>query len=214
MRLILVGAGECAQEILAAAAAKGIRVSYGYGLTETSSGVAISVRGNPSAMEICPDDEILIAEDGEICIKAPTCVMEGYYKDSALTEQVLRDGILYTGDLGYLDEEGNLHITGRKKEILVMADGTKIFLPEYETKIAHAARLREIAAVLKEGKPVLIVHAPDRKREEIAVRLEPLMKTLPRGHQLTEIIMRETPLPRTATGKIKRWELQKETESE
>ncbi len=212
MKLILVGAGDCPKEILGAASAKGLRVSYGYGLTETSSGVAISVEGDPSAMAVCPDDEITIAEDGEICIKAPTCMMEGYYKDPEMTAGVLRDGILYTGDLGYLDEEGKLHITGRKKEILVLHDGTKIFLPEYETKILHAARIREAAAVLKNGKPVLIVYAPQLSAEQISERLIPLMKTLPRGHQITEIIMRDTPLPRTATGKIRRWELQKETE--
>ena len=139
-------------------------------------------------------------------------MMEGYYKDPEMTAGVLRDGILYTGDLGYLDEEGKLHITGRKKEILVLHDGTKIFLPEYETKILHAARIREAAAVLKNGKPVLIVYAPQLSAEQISERLIPLMKTLPRGHQITEIIMRDTPLPRTATGKIRRWELQKETE--
>ena len=77
--------------------------------------------------------------------------------------------------------------------------------------ILHAARIREAAAVLKNGKPVLIVYAPQLSAEQISERLIPLMKTLPRGHQITEIIMRDTPLPRTATGKIRRWELQKET---
>ena len=58
-------------------------------------------------------------------------MMQGYYKWPQYTEEVLRHGILSTGDLGYFDADGRLHITGRKKDILVMGDGTKIFLPEF-----------------------------------------------------------------------------------
>ena len=132
LRLVLVGAGDCPKALLDAAAAKGLSVSFGYGLTETSSGVAISVGGDPFAMEVCPDDTVTIAEDGEILIQAPTCMMQGYYKRPDATRAVLRDGVFHTGDLGRFDEEGLLHITGRKKDMLVLPDGTKIFLPEYE----------------------------------------------------------------------------------
>ena len=106
LKLVLVGAGDCPAQLLGAAAAMGLRVSFGYGLTETSSGVAISVQGDPYAMEICPDDTITLAEDGEILIEAPTCVMQGYYKRPADTAAVLIDGVLHTGDLGRFDEEG------------------------------------------------------------------------------------------------------------
>ena len=120
LKLILVGAGDCPPALLQAAAAMGIRVSFGYGLTETSSGVAISVSGDPYAMEICPDDTITLSEDGEILIQAPTCMMQGYYKRPESTAHVLIDGVFHTGDLGRFDEEGKLHITGRKKDILVL----------------------------------------------------------------------------------------------
>ena len=123
LKLILVGAGDCPPALLSAAAARGIRVSFGYGLTETSSGVAISVSGDPLAMEICPDDTVTLADDGEILIQAPTCMMQGYYKMPQATDAVLKDGVLYTGDLGRFDEDGKLHITGRKKEMLVLSDG-------------------------------------------------------------------------------------------
>ena len=66
LALVLVGAADCGADLLDAVRARGIRVSLGYGLTETSSGVAISVKGDPYAMEVCPDDTITIAEDGEI----------------------------------------------------------------------------------------------------------------------------------------------------
>ena len=206
LKLILVGAGDCAPQLLQAAAAKGIRVSFGYGLTETSSGVAISVQGDPFAMEVCPDDTITLAEDGEILIQAPTCVMQGYYKMPDATAAVLKDGVLYTGDLGRFDDEGKLHITGRKKDTLVLPDGTKMFLPELEGRIAQALGNPEIAVTLRASRPVLVFSGAG-ERETILETLKPLLRELPRGQQITDVIVTDQPLPRTATGKLKRWEL-------
>ena len=207
LKLILVGAGDCPSALLQAAAALGIRVSFGYGLTETSSGVAISVSGDPYAMEICPDDTITLAEDGEILIQAPTCMMQGYYKRPDSTAQVLVDGVLHTGDLGRFDEDGRLHITGRKKDVLVLPDGTKIFLPEYEAELMRALGHTELAVSLRAGRPVL-VYSGEAREEQIRQALKPLMAQLPRGQQLAGIYIIDQPLPKTATGKIKRWELQ------
>ena len=207
LKLVLVGAGDCPAPLLAAAAAMGIRVSFGYGLTETSSGVAISVRGDPFAMEICPDDTITLAEDGEILIEATTCIMQGYYKRPDATAAVLRDGVLHTGDLGYLDADRKLHITGRKKDMLVLPDGTKIFLPEYEARLMKGLGHTELAVTLKDGRP-LLVYSGEADKAALLEALKPLMAELPRGQQLKDILITDEPLPRTATGKIKRWELQ------
>ncbi len=207
LKLILVGAGDCPPQLLQAVSAKGIRVSFGYGLTETSSGVAISVGGDPYAMEVCPDDTITIAKDGEILIAAPTCMMQGYYKWPQYTEAVLKHGILYTGDLGCFDENGRLHITGRKKDILVMGDGTKIFLPEYEADLMKALGHTELAVTLRDDRPVL-VYSGTGEKSTLQAKLRPMMEQLPRGQQITDLLITEEPLPRTASGKIKRWELQ------
>jgi long-subunit acyl-CoA synthetase (AMP-forming) len=212
LKLVLVGAGDCPAMLLGAARTKGLRVSFGYGLTETSSGVAISVSGDPFAMEVCPDDTITIADDGEILIQAPTCMMQGYYKRPEDTAAVLKDGILYSGDLGRFDKDGKLHITGRKKDMLVLPDGTKLFLPEYESAIMKALDHQELAVVLKNGKPVLI-YSGEADAKDIEKRLRPLMVDQPRGRQITAVYVVSHPLPRTATGKIKRWELQQETET-
>ena len=207
LKLILVGAGDCPKTLLEAAGALGIRVSFGYGLTETSSGVAISVRGDPFAMEICPEDTITLAEDGEILIQAPTCMMQGYYKRPDATAEVLRDGVFHTGDLGRFDEEGRLHITGRKKDMLVLPDGTKIFLPEYEAALMQALGHTELAVTLRDQRPLLI-YSGEGSEKEILAKLLPLMTELPRGQRLCGVEIVQEPLPRTATGKIKRWELQ------
>jgi long-subunit acyl-CoA synthetase (AMP-forming) len=207
LKLILVGAGDCPKTLLEAAGALGIRVSFGYGLTETSSGVAISVRGDPFAMEVCPDDTITLAEDGEILIQAPTCMMQGYYKRPDATAEVLRDGVFHTGDLGRFDEDGRLHITGRKKDMLVLPDGTKIFLPEYEAALMQALDHTELAVTLRDQRPLLI-YSGEGNEKEILAKLLPLMTELPRGQRLCGVEIIQEPLPRTATGKIKRWELQ------
>ena len=211
LKLVLVGAGDCPAKLLGAAAAMGLRVSFGYGLTETSSGVAISVQGDPYAMEICPDDTITLAEDGEILIEAPTCIMQGYYKRPADTAAVLVDGVLHTGDLGRFDEEGKLHITGRKKDMLVLPDGTKLYLPEYEARLMQALGHTELAVILQNSRPVL-VYSGEGEAEELLRRLRPVTEALPRGQQLAGVIVVDEPLPRTATGKIKRWELQQKME--
>ena len=115
LRLTLVGAGDCPWALLKAVNALGIQSSFGYGLTETSSGVALSLGEDPYAMTVCPDCGIRLAEDGEILISSPACMMRGYYRHPEDTEAVLRGGVLHTGDLGALDAEGRLRITGRKK---------------------------------------------------------------------------------------------------
>ncbi len=209
LKLILVGAGDCPPLLLALAAAKGIRVSFGYGLTETSSGVALSLEDDPYAMTVCPDDQIRIAEDGEILLSAPTCVMKGYYKDpEATAESFTEDGLLRTGDLGLLDGKGKLHITGRKKDMLVFGDGTKLFLPEAEAQLSALLPGTDLALAQEAGKVVLHVYAQDgTTEEEILQTIKPWQQAHDRGQQIARAALHKSPLPRTATGKVKRWAL-------
>ncbi|MCR4564033.1 MAG: acyl--CoA ligase [Clostridiales bacterium] len=212
LKLILIGAGDCPEMVLNAAKRLGKKVCFGYGLTETSSGVALSVSGDSRAMEICPDDSIKIASDGEILIHAPTCIMEGYYKDTESTQEAIKDGYLHSGDLGYLDSNGRLHITGRKKEMLVLPSGTKIFLPEYEAALSRALGNSELAVILLNERPVLVINEKEEARERVLEIIKEEMKKHPRANQVADVIFTENKLPRTATGKIKRWEIQKTEE--
>ncbi len=208
LELILIGAGDCPPQLPRALKADGRRVSFGYGLTETSSGVALSLGDDPYAMTVCPDACVTVAEDGELLIEDPPCMMQGYYKDPDATAAVLKDGVLFTGDLGRFDEQGLLHITGRKKEMLVQPDGTKIFLPEYEQSLRAALDGRDFAVVGDGGAPVLILSGREDETETVRAALLPIMRELPLNRRLKAIRFINDPLPRTATGKIKRWELQ------
>ena len=204
LALMLIGAGGCPPEAIAAVKKTVPRVSFGYGLTETGSGVALSLGDDPYAMTVCPDDTVTIAPDGEILVRAPLTMMQGYLDDPKATEAVLRDGVLSTGDLGLLDEAGRLRVTGRKKEILVLHDGTKIFLPEYEAGLAEVLPGRDFAAVLFKGRPALFIFGDSSEKNEILRKIAPAMKKLPRGQQIYDILFADAPLPRTASGKLKR----------
>jgi acyl-CoA synthetase (AMP-forming)/AMP-acid ligase II len=210
LHTILVGAGDCSPDVLQAVQKSGRHISFGYGLTETSSGVAISIGEDPLAMSVCPDDTITLAEDGEILIYAPTCIMQGYYKDRAGTEEILQDSILHTGDIGMIDANGCLRIRGRKKEVLVFADGTKIYLPEYESRLAAALNNPETAVVMKGSRPMLVMQNNGMSRQDVMDAIGPVMKMYSRGRQIADVLFTDHPLPRTATGKIRRWQLQKE----
>ena len=207
LRLVLVGAGDCRAELIAAAKARGVRVCFGYGLTETSSGVALSLGDEPFAMTVCPDAKISIAEDGEILIKARRCMMQGYYKCPEDTHAALAGGTLRTGDLGRLDEQGRLTVTGRKKEMLVLPDGTKLFLPEAEAELAKLLPEAELALALRGDRVTLVVCGDGRDDKSLYDAIAPYQASRPRGQQVAAIVRRSGPLPRTATGKIKRWEL-------
>lgn len=212
LRLVLIGAGSCPPALIDLARSRGLRVSFGYGLTETSSGVAISTSGDPYAMDVCPEDVITLAEDGEILIQAPTCVMRGYYKRPEDTAAVLTGGVLRTGDLGRFDEQGKLHIAGRKKDILVLPNGTKLFLPEMEAALSAAVGTAELAVTAGKEGPEMLIQADPGEEAALWEKLRPVMETLPRGQQLRRIRFTNAPMPRTATGKIRRWELNKEDE--
>lgn len=207
LKLVLVGAGDCPPSLLAEAKAAGLRVSFGYGLTETSSGVALSLGDEPYAMTVCPDDAVTLAEDGEILLYAPTCLMEGYYKRPIDTDVAVQAGVLRTGDLGVIDDQGLLHVIGRKKDVLVLSDGTKQFLPECEGELDGLLGGGDFALVLYRGQVALALYGDSRTDDQLWQCLAPYQAARPQGQQIAAILRQTQPLPRTATGKVKRWEL-------
>jgi long-chain acyl-CoA synthetase len=128
MREATTGAAPIAKEILEFFYAAGVPVMEGYGMTETT-GLGTSCR--PESVKFgtvgppMPRVEIRTADDGEILIKGPN-VFLGYWQNEEATREVLKDGWIYTGDLGELDEDGHLRITGRKKDIIITAGGKNL----------------------------------------------------------------------------------------
>ncbi len=118
---------------------RGVMLLPGYGLTESSPVIALS---SPTAFrrgavgKAIPGIEVRIADDGELLTRGPH-VMKEYWKDAELTRQTIRDGWLYTGDLGAIDADGYISITGRKKELIVLSTGKKAVPTQIEGLLLH-----------------------------------------------------------------------------
>jgi long-chain acyl-CoA synthetase len=134
----------------------GLMVLQGYGLTESSPVISFNTPAHHKLATVgraLPGVEVKIAADGEILTRGPH-VMKGYWNNPAATAEALRDGWLYTGDLGSLDADGFLSITGRKKELMVLSTGKKI-VPAYLEGLLLADPCIDQAVVVGEGRSYL-----------------------------------------------------------
>ena len=216
LKVALIGAAPCTPEVTAALRAKGIKVYLGYGLTETSSGIAITQDlDEPDALYPCPGADFHIEEDGEVTVATP-CMMQGYIGD----EPMFDGDRFFTGDLGWFDEKGRLHLKGRKKDVLLMPDGTKIFCPEYEEDLIKETGLPDIGITLKDGRAVLVAgsltddaEGSGKLRQKLLETVGEYNRSLLRSQQIYDVIVRKDALPRTATGKLKRYELESQMSS-
>ena len=136
--------------------AAGLMLLQGYGLTETSPVISFNCRARYKITTVglpIPGVDVKIAPDGEVLTRGPH-VMKGYWKNPQATAEAIRDGWLYTGDLGQLDDDGFLTITGRKKELLVLSNGKKV-VPSFIEGLLIADECIDQAAVAGEGRAFL-----------------------------------------------------------
>jgi long-chain acyl-CoA synthetase len=149
-----------------------VPILAGYGLSETSPVIAAS--GEHAYKPGCVGRaihgvEVRISDDGEILTRGPH-VMQGYWKDAEATEQILRDGWLHTGDLGELDEDGFLRITGRKKELIVTSAGKNIVPGHLEGLLSQSPLILQVV-VFGEGRSYLTaLIVPDADAFKAAMR--------------------------------------------
>ncbi len=154
IRYCLTGAAPISEEILEFFYGAGIPLIEGYGMTESSAGISLTPLGHPrfgTVGRALPRVEIRIADDGEICVRAPN-VFEGYYGNPEATAETLVDGWLHTGDLGTLDPDGYLRITGRKKDIIITAGGKNLSPANLENDLARSRWISH-AVVLGDRRP-------------------------------------------------------------
>jgi len=212
----------------------GIPILQGYGLTESSPVISVNPPENPKNDSVgppIPDVQVRINDPdtsgiGEIVVRGPN-VMLGYYRNKQATDEVLRDGWLYTGDLGHIDKDGYLCVIGRMKSIIVTPTGKNIYPEELEEKLIKSEWIEEVLVLPRIN--------PKTKKEEICAIIYPnyqllehhsiskgitlseqdirsiykdevkrCNENLPAYKKINRFEIREEEFPKTTTKKIKR----------
>jgi len=157
LRLAISGAAPINPDILRFFDAAGVLVLEGWGMTETSTAATISTPDDFKVGTIgkpFPGCEVKIAADGEILVKGPN-VFQGYHKNEQATRETIVDGWLHTGDLGEIDSEGFIKITGRKKDIIITAGGKNITPANLEAEIKQHPLVSQ-CVVVGDRRPYLV----------------------------------------------------------
>ena len=181
IKAIVTGSAACQVKLLRLFTASQIIVMEGYGLTETSPVISVNRFQEANRMfgtvgTIIKDIEVKLGEDGEIICKGPN-VMMGYYKHDELTNEVIKDGWFYTGDIGVLLDQKFLKITDRKKEIFKISGGKYVAPLPIENKMKESPYIEQIMVVGQNEKfaGALVVPAKDKIKDyfsQLGVRID------------------------------------------
>jgi long-chain acyl-CoA synthetase len=210
----------------------GYTVLQAYGLTETSAAATITPpKANRIGTVGTPIRGVTIRIDnpnekgvGEVLISGPV-VMKGYYHAPEKTTEAIKNGWFLSGDLGCIDSDGYLSITGRSKDVIVLANGENVYPEELETHYSKSPFIKEICVVgISEngtrGGTLHGIVVPDMEEfkrrgqtaimEMIRFEIENLSKQVPSFYRIHSLAIRNEPFPRTVTRKLKRFEIQQE----
>ena len=233
LRLIISGGAPADPQISQGFNDLGIVTVQGYGLSETSPVIAaenakLTQKGSVGIPMINDTIEVVNQDEngiGEIRVKGPN-IMLGYYEMPELTEEVLKDGWFYTGDLGRFDKKGILYITGRNKNMIVLRNGKKVFPEELETIVNRLELVEEsmvfgmpdekvkddvkVSVKIVYNQEVAKEKYPDKTQDElyqiIWEQIKELNKSFPRYKHIQKLILTDEELIKTTTKKVKRQE--------
>ena len=244
LRLVVIGGAGIAKNYIEDFNNWGIEFLMGYGLTETSPVISVTTSkcnvygsvGRPiTEVEVKIDDESTkFGTVGEILSKS-NCIMQGYYENPEATAEVLEDdGWFHTGDMGYLDKKGCLHITGRVKSMIVLTNGKKAFPEEMESLLNNIPGVKEAfvwgakdeedavdicakllidRTVIGENLPIPDTTAGDNAvREYLTAKMKEVNRQMPSYKAIHYFVFSETEMVKTTTLKIRRPQEQKAVE--
>ena len=231
IKLFISGAAKLDSKIEEKYRLLGINIVQGYGLTETSPVVGI---GNNKYHRIgsigkaVPSVEVKIEDEneegiGELVVKGPS-VMLGYYENKEATNEVLKNGWFYTGDLAKIDEEGYIYICGRKKSVIVLKNGKNIFPEEMENLVNKIEGIKESFIFGKRQsddkddikinvqlvfdreivEEVYKVKTDDEIYKVLSNKIKEINQTMPQYKAIRGVLITEKELIKTTTNKIKR----------
>lgn len=218
LRQMVSGGAPLDREVARDLVTCGFEVLEGYGMTECAPMITFPRPGAArlgSCGQPCLPDSVRI-EEGEVLARGPH-VFAGYWKNPEATAEAIQDGWLHTGDLGYLDADNYLFITGRKKEIVVLPNGKKVNPAELEEKLAALSPdIKEVAVTLRDDLlhalilpvPGFLGDVPAQQAEHFRWNLlDPYNRVAPPSKKITQLTIVAGELPKTRLGKLKRHEL-------
>lgn len=220
LRLIIVGAAPANPSTLQWFNDIGILSIQGYGLTETSPCITAENEDNRrenSVGKAIPNADVRIFEPdedgiGEIIVKGDM-VMLGYYKDEENNQKVLKNGYFHTGDIGYIDKDGYVFISGRKKNVIVLENGKNVFPEEIEALLDECKFIKECIVYnnTESGKDCIsakIVYYPENgleeSKKEIEAHIDAVNEKLISYKKIKEFDLTDVEMEKTTTLKIKR----------
>lgn len=235
IKTMIVGGAAIDGDIMGFFRDLGITAIQGYGLTETSPMVSLNPEDpklidNTSAGHLLPFVECMIADKGddgvgEICFRGPN-IMMGYYKNQESTDDVIIDGWFHTGDLGYLSDKDYVYITGRKKNVIIAANGKNVFPEELEFYLMKNECIEEcmvwgdednedslkrgIYATIRPSKEIIAEElgegaTDEQVREYIERIVDKQNETMPLFKRINHVIIREREFDKTTGLKIRRF---------
>lgn len=232
LNLLISGGAPLDPEIIKGMREFGLPVIQGYGLTESAPLAAVNrdcFYNDASAGLVLPDGELKIVDcqedgTGEICYRGDN-VMLGYYRHPELTAEVKKNGWLYTGDIGYIDPHGFLIITGRKKNVIVRANGKNVFPEELESYLCRSPLIQEavVLGIMNEKKKdydiVAVLHpnrdyakeqfGPDENtwNEALVSVIREVNNTVQTYKRIDLHLIYNEEFPKNSSKKIKRFEI-------
>lgn len=197
----------------------GVEILNGYGITECSPVLAVNrnyFKCDGSVGQPIPHAEVKIDQpnekgQGEICVRSQS-VMMGYYNDPDSTAQVIdEEGWFHTGDMGYQNKDGFLFVTGRKKNLIILANGENVSPEELEQYVERIDEVKEVVvyddnhAIVAEVFPEETDLSKEEVTEVIQKKIDKMNASLPNHKHIQKLVVRDEEFEKTATKKIKRY---------
>ena len=205
VRHVMSGGAALDPELIKVFTDNGISVGQFYGQTEVGGSVTVNydMINHADSVGKAADGAEVFIKNGEICIKY-WGNMTGYYKNPEETEKTLRDGVIYSGDLGRIDDEGYVYITGRKNNLIILSGGENVSPEEIEAKLYENEDVKECKVYAKDDRIVAQIYAPGIEAEKVRDYVDEVNSEMPIYKRIYSVEISEREIEKTASGKIKR----------